>query len=75
MLLNYDKYHSTGCCSQQLDLQTQSTVFPHKKVLGCYRALFSSGFLLHKRRCKSPRWTRRPNRRPLLHKGIFARFS
>ena len=80
MLLNYDKYHSTGCCSQQLDLQAQSTVFPHKKVLGCYRALFFSGFLLHKWHCMSPRWTKRPNHRPPLQKRFlldsqFLRFS
>ena len=77
---DHGTYHNTGCCSQQLDLQAQSIVSPHKKALGCYRALFSSGFLLHKRRCSSRRWTRRPNHRPPLQKRFlldsqFLRFS
>ena len=77
---DHGTYHNTGCCSQQLDLQAQSIVSPHKKVLGCYRALFSSGFLLHKRRCMTRRWTRRPNHRPPLQKRFlldsqFLRFS
>ena len=73
-------YHSPEWCSWWLDLPALDTDSPHKKVLGCYRALFSSGFLLHKRRCMSRRWTKRPNHRPPLQKRFlldsqFLRFS